>query len=346
MLKKFLHFIQYNNATFLILALFLLFGSGVFAQTETGQGLIGQKQSKTAGTDNTLLVEADLANFDMKYKIEKIEEDSKYYYVTYTCYDLVRTETAWEYQLNEKMRQVSKKIKKDLGVYLAEQFKQDEEARLKVLTEEQGKAKEIGAEKRVETVEYTGLVGRMLKTAEAVFPGYEAVKTYEVPSPALPPDVLPAKEDSATGSGKADNLTSVYDNYIARMDPDGDGVLGALDNCPEIANKDQADADNDGLGDACDDVPATDSQTATVDEAPASGTADDAVNPVDPANTTNTTDTANPADSNNPADQAAEPAPAEPGVDITAETPANPVDSQTLPVAVPEPEAKVIELPQ
>jgi gliding motility-associated-like protein len=36
-------------------------------------------------------------------------------------------------------------------------------------------------------------------------------------------------------------------------DIDGDGILNSLDNCPEIANADQADLDNDGIGDVCDD---------------------------------------------------------------------------------------------
>lgn len=35
-------------------------------------------------------------------------------------------------------------------------------------------------------------------------------------------------------------------------DTDGDGVANAADNCPSIANADQADRDDDGLGDACD----------------------------------------------------------------------------------------------
>lgn len=35
-------------------------------------------------------------------------------------------------------------------------------------------------------------------------------------------------------------------------DADGDGVADATDNCPNIANADQADADADGIGDICD----------------------------------------------------------------------------------------------
>ena len=39
-------------------------------------------------------------------------------------------------------------------------------------------------------------------------------------------------------------------------DVDGDGVTAANDNCPAVANADQADADGDGHGDACDACPA------------------------------------------------------------------------------------------
>jgi hypothetical protein len=39
------------------------------------------------------------------------------------------------------------------------------------------------------------------------------------------------------------------------LDADGDGVCDANDNCPAVANPDQADADADGTGDACDDTP-------------------------------------------------------------------------------------------
>lgn len=52
-----------------------------------------------------------------------------------------------------------------------------------------------------------------------------------------------------TGSG---NIFSGFGIEPGVTDADGDGVNDDVDNCPAVANADQADLDNDGTGDVCD----------------------------------------------------------------------------------------------
>lgn len=57
----------------------------------------------------------------------------------------------------------------------------------------------------------------------------------------------------ATAVDEADNEARCYFNLeVLPADGDDDGVPDSVDNCPAVANVDQADFDGDGLGDACD----------------------------------------------------------------------------------------------
>lgn len=79
--------------------------------------------------------------------------------------------------------------------------------------------------------------------------------------------------DAATDEGfnrDGDMLADCFDTCPddPNNDADADGVCGNLDNCPMIANADQADVDSDGSGnvcDACDNRPITGSVLASVD---------------------------------------------------------------------------------
>lgn len=256
MLKKISHFLRYNNAALLILVVIFIAGSGVWAQTETGQKFIGEKQNRVENIDNTLLLELDPDNFNMDFKIERIESDEKYYYVVYTYLDLVKKEDAWEYELLEKTRKVSKKLKKDLGLYLGKELEEDREARIKTLKKEKERAEEKGPETRVLVEEYSGLIGKTLALGGKIFNNYEAVKTSKIPSPSVPPTVLAlrkkAEKDESTSDSTSDNLSLVYEEALNRLDSDGDKYFNAEDNCPEDYNPGQEDIDEDGKGDVCD----------------------------------------------------------------------------------------------
>lgn len=259
MYRKILDFLKYNNLTIIIIMLFFILGAGVFA-SETGQELIGKKESKIEGIDNILLLEADLSNFDMEYKIEKIEEDDKMYYVTYTFLDLVLDNNVWQYELREGVRKISKKSKVDLGKYMAEELGEEYDLRIKELSEEQARARETGQQTRVEITEYSGLIGGVLNIADKIFPEYEPKKEKKIASPVDKNKFIALQEadgeeiyeENTSLGSEPDNLTDVYEAYLQKNDPDGDNYFGLNDNCPNISNSDQLDSDGDGVGDACD----------------------------------------------------------------------------------------------
>lgn len=74
---------------------------------------------------------------------------------------------------------------------------------------------------------------------------------------------------------ESNNAASV--SFIASLDADADGVADAGDNCPNVANADQADADGDDVGDACEGLDTDgDGVEDAVDNCPAASNADQA----------------------------------------------------------------------
>ena len=205
-MKKIIDFIKYNNAFVLMIAFALILGGSVFAAPPDA---FGQRTKFIQGVDNKLLLETDLDKMNMDFKINNIAEDEKYYYVEYSFLDLNIIDGAWQYDLKNKTRKVTKKIDVDLSKYLAEEFSEERSSRLRDLKEKQEKAKINGEEKRVEITSYNGLIGKTLDIADKIFPGYEAVEKVELSSPIIPKEI-----ENIVSSGTADDLTKIYNDYI------------------------------------------------------------------------------------------------------------------------------------
>lgn len=73
---------------------------------------------------------------------------------------------------------------------------------------------------------------------------------------------------SSTSSSSADSSSSSGfeepDPIETPDDSDSDGIADEQDNCPLVANEDQADSDDNGIGDACDTLTGPDSDGDTV----------------------------------------------------------------------------------
>lgn len=76
------------------------------------------------------------------------------------------------------------------------------------------------------------------------------------------PDVAECEEDGDCDDGEVCSGGACV--VEGEEDADGDGVLDADDNCPQVANADQADEDGDGIGDACE-VPGDDDGDGVMD---------------------------------------------------------------------------------
>jgi hypothetical protein len=69
----------------------------------------------------------------------------------------------------------------------------------------------------------------------------------------MPIRLTPADADSDGTGDACDNCPDLAN--ADQADADSDGTGDACDNCPDMANADQADTDSDGTGDACDNCP-------------------------------------------------------------------------------------------
>ncbi len=198
MYQKILHFIKYNNAFTIILAVFFL-GFGVsFAADEGVRKSVYASEDTVISIDNGAIVNADLANFNFNLRIDSVTEDDKNYYATYSYQTLLLEDGVWQNRGVSKVLKVSKEALegRDLGLYVAKELGENINYELAYLQRVQKLEREKGESRKVVTTQYSGLIGKMLDPKEQVIEGY---------SPVIPE---PVKETATVESNAASVIVS------------------------------------------------------------------------------------------------------------------------------------------
>lgn len=199
-------FIKYHNAVSIGISLVLALSFSAMASDDIKDAVLGEKIVTEQGIDNSALLAADLANFDLAMKIIAVSQDETSYYIDYAFKTLGIEDNRWREIAREKILTVSKAAlgSEDLGIYATEEISEVADNELAYLKEVQTAERAKGETKVVQTTDYSGLIGLVLDVKNRVLPGYEPVikppevVAQPVPSEAEPPIITPISEPEIT----------------------------------------------------------------------------------------------------------------------------------------------------
>lgn len=183
MYSKLIHFVKYNNAFNIIFVIFF-FGFGIsFAASEDVRESVYSAQETVVSVDNTRIVSADLDNHNFNLRINSVIEDEKNYYAAYSYQTIIAENSIWQDKEIEKVLTISKEAlgARDLGLYIAKELGENINYELSYLKRTQKLEREKGESQKIVTVEYSGLIGKLLDPKEMVIEGYEPVIPEPVP---------------------------------------------------------------------------------------------------------------------------------------------------------------------
>jgi hypothetical protein len=176
MKKKITEFVKYHNAFVIMMVLALVGVGSVFANEDVRDAVIGEEVVvETKGLDNSIILAADLENFDAMMQIIGVTEDAENYFVEYAYQTLAIQDNAWAEFTRQEVLSISKAalMSRDLGLYLIEELGEIVENELALLKEVQEEELAKGKTEIVETIDYTGLIGLVLDVKNKILPGYE-----------------------------------------------------------------------------------------------------------------------------------------------------------------------------
>jgi len=205
MLRKLAHFIKYNNALPIGVAVLLLSTTGALAASpevrEAAAGAVYSKESQVVSIDNSYIVNKDLSSYMPRVEITNVTEDEENYYVDYRFSTIDLEDGVWQDVTKGKQMKVGKVALegKDLGLYVTRQLKEVVDGELRRLIETQEIEKGIGESQKQVATAYGGLIGKFVDPTVETLPGYEPV----IPEPVSVVVPKPAAENSTDSSSES-----------------------------------------------------------------------------------------------------------------------------------------------
>lgn len=216
MFGKIVHTLKYHNAVPVALGVVFLGAGAAFASSPAARDAVLSSATTVRSVDNSYLLAADLISFDPKLTITAVVEDASFYHVSYSYRTIAIVDYVWRDIERMENLAVSKAAlgDEDLGVFVARELGEVVEQRGVYLAEAQGIERAKGETAKVATIEYAGLVGKLLDPKVTVFDGYvpvkEEVAVAEAERPAEPAgvssDVVVSQDSAAAPSPSREEI--------------------------------------------------------------------------------------------------------------------------------------------
>lgn len=224
-MSRIIHFIQYHNATTIIIAVLLL-ASGAMAASPEAREFLYNSEDIPRSVDNSYLLNIEIGRSDFGLVILEIEEDEQGYYIEYQYNTVKVEEYSWQPISKEGTLTVLKSSlgKQDLGELVARELGQFVDREYTYVKDAQKIERAKGPSQKVMTTKYAGLIGAFLDPEDKVFPGYEpVVKTItDKPNTTTDNSTSTVNEHSSV----VDGFDNVVPGYIIEPDPITDAVPG------------------------------------------------------------------------------------------------------------------------
>ncbi len=235
-MKRFAHFLIYNNTVPLIFGVLFLGAGATFAASPEARSTVVSSQSTIKSIDNSYLLKTTISDATVEIVVGSVTESEQTYFVEYQMSTIGIKDGAWQPVTVTRTLEVLKEIvqNRDLGLYASEELSEVHAYEVTRLKRTQEESRLAGLTPKVVATEYSGLVGRFLDSEQEVFPGYNPLIPLPKSVPLTPSERRAYEADQRRIANENKTIEVVVDNGEEVIIPPigGENQDGAGDTLP------------------------------------------------------------------------------------------------------------------